>query len=341
MTNSNPMPRWGQWAAGSALLAVALVAGGTGLALNVSHGLAGGWAPATVYGLADIGKMLIPFVCGFIGWTMHRKLVAAACVATSIWCAVNAWQAVNEGKQSAAVQQQTAWTASQTDAGRIRAELASITETGTAATLRAAAGQATARADDEAKNGGCRKRCLDARAEAAALTERAGQAERRAELEGKLETVTAKAEASGGPAASEGGSGIVDALLFLLLIEGLVWLTLPAAELLRAASAARETAPAPEPAPVAEPVAEAVPAPKAEAAKRGTAAYYRARLATEHPEIAARIAGGELSVYAASIEAGLRKAKPVSRWTKIDAYSTPSKGKAKRRAKAQLAAAND
>lgn len=330
MTNTKPMPRWGQWAAGSVLLTVALAAGCTGLALNVQHGLAGGWAPAVVYGLADIGKMLIPLVCGFIGWRFHSRIAAAVCVATSIWCAVNAWQSVNAGKESAAVQQQTAWTASQADAGRIRAELASITETGTATALADAAAQATARADDEAKNGGCRKRCLDARAEAAALTERAGKAERRAELETKLEAVTAKAESSGGPAKAAGGSGMVDALLFLALIELLVWLILPATELLRAASAA---VPAPQPEP--QPAPKPAPARKAEAPKRGTAAYYRARLQAEHPEIAARIAGGELSVYAGSIEAGLRKAKPVSQWTRIEAYSTPSK------AKPAHAAAND
>jgi hypothetical protein len=56
-------------------------------------------------------------------------------------------------------------------------------------------------------------------------------------------------------------------------------------------------------------------------AKAGTKSYYVQRLQREHPALAAQIAVGETSVYAASIAACLRKARAKgSRWTKADAY---------------------
>ncbi len=58
-------------------------------------------------------------------------------------------------------------------------------------------------------------------------------------------------------------------------------------------------------------------------AKAGTKAYYLQRLQKEHSALAAKIASDEMSVYAASIAAGLRKAPAkASKWTKADAYMT-------------------
>ena len=59
----------------------------------------------------------------------------------------------------------------------------------------------------------------------------------------------------------------------------------------------------------------------AKPAATGTRAYYLARLQREFPELATQVASGELSVFAASVQAGLRKAPvKVSKWTKADAY---------------------
>jgi hypothetical protein len=53
-------------------------------------------------------------------------------------------------------------------------------------------------------------------------------------------------------------------------------------------------------------------------------AYYLGRLEREFPALAARTRTGELSVYRASIEAGLRK-PPARNWAQPDAYrSKPS-----------------
>jgi hypothetical protein len=54
----------------------------------------------------------------------------------------------------------------------------------------------------------------------------------------------------------------------------------------------------------------------------GTRGYYLARLESEAPDLAKRVHGGELSVYAASVAAGFRKAPAkASKWTKADAYA--------------------
>jgi hypothetical protein len=84
--------------------------------------------------------------------------------------------------------------------------------------------------------------------------------------------------------------------------------------------------------PVATPVAktsETVAKIKADAVttppKRGTKAYYLARLERDHPAAAARVTAGELSVYAACIGTGIRKAPAkASKWTRADAYARAS-----------------
>lgn len=70
-----------------------------------------------------------------------------------------------------------------------------------------------------------------------------------------------------------------------------------------------------------------IAAAAAKPAKPGTKAYYAERLQREFPQLAKKVAGGEMSVYAASIAAGLRKpAAKASKWTKVDAYleTTPA-----------------
>lgn len=81
-----------------------------------------------------------------------------------------------------------------------------------------------------------------------------------------------------------------------------------------------ETAASPiiEPATPMQTLAKAISAP----AKAGTKAYYLDRLKAEHPQLAAKVASGEMSVYGASIAAGLRKAPvKIDSWTKAEAYA--------------------
>ena len=65
----------------------------------------------------------------------------------------------------------------------------------------------------------------------------------------------------------------------------------------------------------------------AKPAATGTRAYYLARLQREFPELATQVASGELSVFAASVQAGLRKAPAKRAWNASD-YATGELAKA-------------
>jgi hypothetical protein len=63
----------------------------------------------------------------------------------------------------------------------------------------------------------------------------------------------------------------------------------------------------------AEPVAMAIASEDAPA-KAGTRSYYLQRLEREFPAIAARVQAGEVSVFAACVEVGIRKAPKARKW---------------------------
>jgi predicted DNA-binding protein (UPF0251 family) len=139
---------------------------------------------------------------------------------------------------------------------RVRKELAAIHETGDTAALAAAAKLTQMRANAEAANGGCRKRCLAASAEATALLERLGKAKRRDALQAQLADAKQEASSSAGPrstgrglmlAAATGGDASrikkwlagAMSVLKIALLETLVYLSIPGATLLGHALSAR------------------------------------------------------------------------------------------------------
>lgn len=302
---------WTKWTAGLALLAVALAAGTLGLVLNVAHGLEAGLAAGIAFGLADGAKLLIPLVAAMIGWTRQMKLTAAVCVAVSLWSAVNVYM---DGAGRAILAKQHGQEAYATQAKAI-------------AEAEGEVARLTALAAQEAAQGGCGKNCR-------AINEQIETARQRL-AEARASHAEAKpVEASGlasviammsGVKADEiaRGIGAVKAALFLLLIEALVWLSVPATALLKEASKSRENLKCEEEATPIE-----APAPKPQAAetpaapaKAGTKAYYLDRLQREHPVWAEKVARGEMSVYAASIAVGLRKpAAKTTKWTKVNSY---------------------
>ena len=87
--HSSRLPRWGQWAAGLALMLVALTAGGLSMGMNIAYGLQAGPAVAVAYGLSDAAKLLIPVVAVAIGWRGHLRLAAVLAAVVSVWCAMN------------------------------------------------------------------------------------------------------------------------------------------------------------------------------------------------------------------------------------------------------------
>lgn len=306
----NIVPNWAKWSAGLALLAIALAAGSLGLVLNVSHGLEAGLAAGIAFGLADGAKVLLPLAAGIVGWSRQMKITAAVCVAVSLWSAVNVYL---DGAGSA-------FLAKQQGAEAYASQAKAIQE------LEAETGRLSALAAAEGKNKGCGKNCRALNEQAENARQKLSEA-RQARASAKPVEVSGLAGliAMASGASADGiarGIGAVKAGLFLLLIEALVWLSLPAMSLLKDA-ARREIAIEPIASPIEEPATPMQTLAKAAAmpAKAGTKAYYLQRLEREHPALAAKIASGEMSVYAASIAAGLRKAPAkATKWTKVDAY---------------------
>lgn len=306
--NYSTVPKLAKWAGGVTLLAIALAAGTLGLVLNVAHGLEAGLAAGIAFGLADLAKISIPLVARLIGWSRQMKITAAICVAVSLWSAINVYL---DGAGAAILARQHASEA-YTDKAKAIAELdAEVT-------------RLSGLAAQEALKGGCGPNCLKLNEQASAARQRLLEA-RSAKAEAKpveisgLVAMIAMASGAGQDGIAR-GIGAVKALLFLVLIEVLVWLSVPAMALLsdaRRRDVALEIV-AIELATVAKPVAKPVMT-IAKPAASGTAAYYLARLERDHPAIAKRVHGGELSVYRGSVEAGIRK-PAAKKWTAIEDY---------------------
>ncbi len=305
---------WTKWITGLTLLAIALAAGTLGLVLNVAHGREAGLAAGIAFGLADGAKMLIPPVAGLIGWTRQMKVTAAVCVAVSLWSAVNVYM---DGAGRAFMAKQHSQEAYETQAKAIEEREGEVA-------------RLTALAAEEAAKGGCGPNCRAINAQIETARQRLAEArENRAEAKPvEVSGLASVIAMMSGVKADEiaRGIGAVKAGLFLMLIEALVWLSVPATALLR--DAAKPITSAANPIetvanPIAKPATPMQALAKAAAMppKAGTKAYYLQRLQRDHPALAARIANGEISVYAASIAAGLRKAPAkAAKWTKVDAY---------------------
>jgi hypothetical protein len=218
------------------------------------------------------------------------------------------------------------------DIDRARQDLAAIKEPLSTPALRSLLDEAKARADREAGRGGCGPRCEAARAEAAQLVARLGMAERREAMQAQL--VDARTAAMTNPETALGASDTLAALTggdrtriatlisiaisiaMLIILELLATFSGDGASILRRAWFARPVQTAPAQSGKPAPVSASIAKPAKAVANR---AYYLGRLEREFPALAARIHTGELSVYRASIEAGLRK-PPARNWTQPDAY---------------------
>lgn len=203
--DTNKLNKLGQWTCGSAMLAVAVTAGTVGLLLNVSHGLQTGIAVGVLFGLADVSKILIPIIGGAIGWSRQLRITAAICVAASLFCAIQYYLGSNG--QHRAEQQHGAI---------VYAERAKRI-----AELEKSVADLDAYAAVEARKGGCGSNCR-------ALTVQAAETRQRLDT-----TRNERAEAK--PVeiiANAGLTSVVQTGLFLVLIEALVWLSVPAMALL-------------------------------------------------------------------------------------------------------------
>ena len=302
MTKEN-ISVWVKWTSGFLLLSIALAAGTLGMVLNVSHGLEAGLAAGIAFGLADGAKVLIPVVAGIVGWDKQMKVTAAICVAVSLWSAVNVY--MDGAGQALLAREHTA--ESYADKGKAIQE------------LETQAANLTAMAAKEASKGGCGPNCRDLNRQASEASQRLQEARTRRESAKPVELSGMAAMISYASGADQEGIargiGTIKALLFLVLIEALVWLSVPAMGLLAYRKAAIEPEPNASPSETeAKPMQEALCIP----AKAGTKAYYLTRLRKEFPELAGKVERKELSVYAASLQAGLRKAPAKRKWDAND-----------------------
>jgi hypothetical protein len=342
MNTTTQKPGLGQYALAAVLGLLAISAGGISLSMNAAFGLQTGIVMAAIFVLSDGAKIILPMADAALGGSSAKRRIAywtavliSVLAATSYLLETQATRLLTAEKAS-----ETA-TGARTDAERIRGELAGISEQlGTAALVRLTDAKKAA-AEREAGRGKCGPLCEGLQAEHDALVERLGQANRREALEAQLAATvstvqSAPVEALGSAdtiAALTGGDkaeiaqheAIVKAILMLMILEVIAMFSGDAGNLFVRTWKARTV----ESRKVRKPVANANAKTASAVAnlqmqalatqpKSGTRAWYLARLQADHPELASRVASGELSVYAACIEAGLRKAPKRKAWNAND-----------------------
>jgi hypothetical protein len=315
MNTNKPLARWAQWSAGLALLAVALTAGGLSLAVNITAGLGVGLAVAVAYGLADCGKLLLPIVCTGIGWNVHTRGAYAVVSVVSILCAICYLADANGGQLIEREHAATVQADNAQQIAELEAELATLRKL----------------AADEAGNGGCGPQCK-------ALQDRADKAAQKLQDARKARAGADAVTLPGSAvlAANLAGSSENEAARSIAIAKSVAALAVMEllAHLAGAAAALIGMAMRPDDQSKSGPVAnapksgDAVAKLKREAlatnAKPGTAAYYLQRLRKDHAALAAQVDAGKLSIYRASIAAGLRKAPKAKRkWSADDYVKAP------------------
>ena len=211
--------------AGVTLVGVAVAAGITSLVINVAHGWESGLATAITFGLADVGKIVIPMVAVAIGWSMQMRWTLVACAIVSLFCASGYY--LDRSGQALLGKQHVA------DVAADKAKRVSELEADLA--------RANALADAESKNKGCRDKCAAFRQQA----QNASQA-----LVGARE-----ARAASGVAETSGMAALIASLtarnestvarwltglkagLSILLLECLVYLSIPGGQMIGMAMA--------------------------------------------------------------------------------------------------------
>lgn len=323
----------GEWLLGGAFALLALTAGAISLMMNVTFGLQVSWLAALVFVLSDGAKILLPMIAAVLGWDIRRRIAWGLAVAISVTAALSS---LLEGQaQRLKDTQAAALTANgaRADMERARKELSMIAEPTSVDALRVLTQEAQDKADREAARGGCGAKCEAAREIAVKLVTRLGLAEQRDKLQAQLAMAKETAEATpitalGATdtlAALTGGdqaqiamiTGIAISVVMLAILELLATFSGDGVLILRKAWMNRRNEHSTQNMTIAK--QQASPSTKSEKTVANRA-YYLNRLKRDFPALAARVHEGELSVYRACVEAGLRKA-PARNWGKLEAYA--------------------
>jgi hypothetical protein len=338
---STQKPGFGQYVLAGVLGALAIGAGGISLSMNAAFGMKTGIVMAAIFILSDGAKIILPMADAALGGSSaKRRLAYWTAVLISVLAATSYLLETQATRLLSAEKAHQTATGAAGDAKRLRSELDAISEKRSLDAIKA-----EIEAHKQHKRWTSTIQCTDATIPESRdycqaynqLRADLATAERREQLEeqlaGVVETVRATpVEALGSAdtiAALTGGDkaeiaqheAIVKAILMLMILEIIAMFSGDAGNLFVRTWKARKLASRKSRKPVAK-SASAVATLQMQALatqpKSGTAAWYLERLRKDHPAIASRVQAGELSVYAACIEAGLRKAPKRKAWNAND-----------------------
>lgn len=268
MKHDIALPRWVQLGLASAFLAVPVTAAITSLAGNIHYNIQFGLAAVVIYAATDIARIVLPVMAEMMfGWKNWIKVVMIPIVVACGYCAINYVSDSRFQDLFTRSEVSSTYTDSKSEIERLVTALSNIRETSTPAALE---GQITTKTSSVAdlrtlvedhsnpkKRGPCKdvcegiKRKLEVeQAALGSLQERLGQANTKLELTAQLKAArttksTTATEVKDGGLASvlawagvssksnlDMGSVFINAVLYLLLVEGLCYLMAPAATLL-------------------------------------------------------------------------------------------------------------
>lgn len=302
------VPRAAQAILACVMIVIALGDGLLSLTLNVIYGYQDGLPSAIAYGLADSAKITCLLAAGLFGWTMRYALITLICASISLFAALNIYM---NGAGAALALREHAVAVFEDNRQSIEELQRQVERLDTLAT-------------EEGKRKGCRDICkgLQDRADKAREDLQAARLVRAETTPPQIPGLASFLGrlGAGDPATVASGMGVGKALAFLVAMELIVWFAPLGIVLLMQARPQQAEAVAVEVEVLApEPVA-ALPKPNAS----GTRDYYLQRLERDFPAIAERVRSGDVSVYRASVEAGIRKRadQPKSkRWTRASDYA--------------------
>ena len=226
---------------GGIMLVFAIGAGSISTYLNVSHGLETSLVAALTFLLADQGRIWLPMIASFTGWTKALRLIVLCCFLTSGFCAFQVYGDRQAAKFLSLKTGDSAISEARANYDAIRAELATVKVDGTVESLKALAESHNQKAKAESGRGFCGPLCKSAEKAYIETLALLAKAEKKAKLETKLEAahrdLVAATNAKSGTLATlvaqmTGGNegtisltlGFTSGFLMLIMLEQLVYL---------------------------------------------------------------------------------------------------------------------
>lgn len=258
------LPRWVQWSAAIGFLAVPLIACGVSFIANVIYSSQFGYLAMAISAASEIARVTIMIVVVLLaGWTWQLRIVILVAGLYTAWTATNL--AMDERFQVlwGRAEQVTTYSDNKAEIARLARDLSQITEVSTSSALKSQVNVLSDRIkflseniaieSDPSKGGPCRNRCLGYKAELdksqvelAKLQDRLGQAQKREQLEKSITEARGKRNVEASEVKQLGLTAflssigqvkrsnadfanlLINTIFYLLLVEGLSYLMVPA-----------------------------------------------------------------------------------------------------------------